>query len=171
MMAQKMKRKLTLLFALSCIFSLGIGVLLGYGIQTQGLMGTVIPPGIGDNNTKDVSSMVLAIFSEHNNTLDRLFQEKMVLIDSTNKKIEEITQAKNGIFDGFVGVVTWEEFSVWFEKKWGEEPADLDSLFHKQLMLMRELGDLSNKRNESMELFANVLNKTITAEDAIMRLQ
>ena len=170
-MAQKMKRKLTLLFALSCIFSLGIGVLLGYGIQTQGLMGTVIPPGIGDNNSNDALSMVLATFSKQNNTLDRLFQEKMLLIDSTNKKIEEITQAKNGIFDEFVGVATWEEFSVWFDNKWGEEPEDLDSLFHKQLVLMREFEDLTNKRNAYMKLLADVLAGTMKAEDAIIRLQ
>jgi hypothetical protein len=129
-------------------FSLGIGVLLGYGMQTQGLMGTVLPPGIGGNSNKNSPAMVLVLLSERNIFLEQQIHEKMVLINLTNKKIKEINECKSG-----------------------EKPEDIESLYNELLTLMDEVQDFSNKRNEYMKLYVEVLNKTITAEAALKRLQ
>ncbi len=47
-MHQKMTKKMILLFVLSCVASLLIGVALGYGIQAQGLMGAAVSNGSDD---------------------------------------------------------------------------------------------------------------------------
>ncbi len=48
MMVHQVSKKTALIFALSCLLSLAIGVGLGYGIQTRGLGGTAVTNNVGD---------------------------------------------------------------------------------------------------------------------------
>lgn len=47
-MLNKSSKKIILIFALSCLLSLGIGVGLGYGLQTGGLLGTAVTDEAGE---------------------------------------------------------------------------------------------------------------------------
>ena len=63
-MLQKSPGKSTLFFLLVCLLSLGIGVWLGYGIRTQGLLGTAATIDAessgsdSQNNTRDSSDVL-----------------------------------------------------------------------------------------------------------------
>lgn len=63
-MTQKHSRKPILTIALACLLSLGIGVWLGYGIRTQGLLGTAATIDAessgsdSQNNTRDSSDVL-----------------------------------------------------------------------------------------------------------------
>ena len=63
-MLQKSPGKGTLSILLVCLLSLGIGVWLGYGIRTQGLLGTAVTIGAenreydSQNNTRDSSDVL-----------------------------------------------------------------------------------------------------------------
>lgn len=149
-MLQKMTKKMTLFFALSCILSLGIGVVLGYGIQTQGLAGTAVPDGnVVSDVTVDMGSGMnlyarfLLLQQEHIAFFNQQINEEMDLIIQMEERIKE---AEAKVADG-----TLSRSDV--------APLNDDIQAH-----MSKLQTLVEKRNETMKMCVD-----ITAQMAVNR--
>ncbi len=162
-MLQKLTKKMTLLFALSCVLSLGIGVVLGYGIHTQNLTGTAVLPD-------DLNAVLMGMQLNHATQLDQQLKEQIALIQERNQEIseknDELAQARLKENEArSQGNKAAEAAAKQLVEKL---KAEIDALSLAQQRDMVRLQELVSKRDQTFEMMTNFIGKMQDARSSIL---